>query len=100
MKRADEANETLSFNPVDCSWEDVDKAMERAEDEVEDIEQRDRKFSTKTRRKLVRMTAILGPALEALPDELSILHGGLGVIFSVGPVWQILCLISQALTAL
>jgi hypothetical protein len=73
----------LPFNPVDCSWVDVLKELEKAQDAAVASEQGDRKFLTNSRRKLSTMSKSIVPLLDALPDELCVLHGGLAIIFHV-----------------
>jgi hypothetical protein len=38
---------------------------------------------TKTRRKMGEVAPVITPALQMIPDDLSVLHGGLALIFSV-----------------
>jgi enoyl reductase-like protein len=73
----------LEFNPVDCSWADVFKELDRAEEAAAGSEQGDKRFLINHRRKLSTMSKSIMPLLDALPDELCVLHGGLAVIFHV-----------------
>jgi hypothetical protein len=73
----------LSFDPVKCSWGEVLNELLKAQGAVTCREAYEKKFIGKSQRKLTNMTKILQPALEAIPDELCILHGGLAVIFNV-----------------
>jgi hypothetical protein len=73
----------LPFNPVDCSWRDVLKELDKAEDAAATSEQGDKKFLTHSRRKLNTMSKSIMPLLDAIPKELWILRGGLAIIFHV-----------------
>ena len=73
----------LPFNPVDCSWRDVLKELEKAEEAAATSEQGDRKFLSNNRRKLNTMSKSIMPLLDAIPKELWILRGGLAIIFHV-----------------
>jgi hypothetical protein len=73
----------LPFDPVDCSWRDVLKELEKAEQAAGTSEQGDRKFLTNNRRKLSSMSKSIMPLLDAIPKELWILRGGLAIIFHV-----------------
>jgi hypothetical protein len=74
----------LGFNPVDCSWRDVLQQLEMAEDAAAASERGDGKFLTRSRRKLSTLSKSIVPLLDALPDELCVLHGGLAIVFHVG----------------
>jgi hypothetical protein len=73
----------LSFNPVHCSWADVLKELKNAVDAAVASGEGDRKFLTSRRRKLSIMSKSFEPLITAIPDELSILAGGLAIIFHV-----------------
>ena len=73
----------LPFNPVDCSWADVLKELEKAEDAAVASEQGDKRFLIKNRRKWSTMSKSIVPLLNAIPDELCVLHGGLAIVFHV-----------------
>jgi hypothetical protein len=80
----------LSFNPVDCSWSDVLKELEKAEDAAAASGHGDEKFLTKSRRRVSTMAKLIKPLLAAIPDELRILRGGLAIIFHVCVVLEYL----------
>ncbi|KAN0091876.1 hypothetical protein V8E51_017723 [Hyaloscypha variabilis] len=71
----------LLFNPIDCSWKDVFKQLEKAEEAASASEQGDKRFLTNSRRKMNTMSKAIEPLLDAIPKELSILRGGLAIIF-------------------
>jgi hypothetical protein len=73
----------LPFNPVDCSWANVFEELRKAEDAAIISGQGDKRFLTKSRRKLTIMSKSIVPLLQALPDELCVLQGGLATIFHV-----------------
>jgi hypothetical protein len=76
-------DETLNFNPANCSWGVVLEELRKAQEAAAESERRGKGLFTKNRRKLGRISMIITPVLQALPDHLSILHGGLAVIFNV-----------------
>jgi hypothetical protein len=73
----------LPFNPVDCSWKGVFNQLGEAEEAAIAHEQGDKRFSRGSRRKLNTISKAIMPLLEAIPKELSILRGGLAVVFYV-----------------
>jgi hypothetical protein len=73
----------LPFNPVDCSWKDVFNQLDEAEEAAVACEQGDKRFLRGSRRKLNTMSKAIMPLLDAIPKELSILRGGLAVVFYV-----------------
>lgn len=76
------------FNVKQCSWEDVQRQLKQAEDEVEKYfaqAKGAKGILRKVWRKLGRASIVWEPGLEAIPDEmgLSVLKGGLALIFNV-----------------
>jgi hypothetical protein len=82
----------LPFNPIDCSWKDVFKQLEKAEEAASASEQGDKRFLANSRRKMNTMSKAIEPLLDAIPKELSILRGGLAIIFYVRVSVEILLL--------
>jgi len=76
----------LPFNPVHCSWKDVLKELEKAEDAALASEKGDKKFLASNRRKLSTMSKSIVPLLVAIPSDLCVLQGGLAVVFHVGVI--------------
>ena len=73
----------LDFETKNCTWETVLDQMDRA---TEDYHRRGtRHITRKVARKLGDVAVVVSPVLEMIPDEygLSVLHGGLAIIFSV-----------------
>ncbi len=66
-----------------CTWEDVHAQLHRAQDAAVESKRRGNNPLRKAWRAMGATSSILEPGLEALPDELCILHGGLAMIFSV-----------------
>lgn len=79
-------DKSLNFNPDDCSWKDVLEELNKARKASAESEERSKGFFTKNRRKMSRISPIITPVLDALPDNLCFLHGGLAVIFNVSIV--------------
>lgn len=73
----------LPFNPVACSWKDVFNQLGEAEEAAVACEQGDKRFLRGSRRKLNTISKAILPLLDAIPKELSILRGGLAVVFYV-----------------
>lgn len=74
----------FDFDLLSCTWEDVISELKKAEAAAFDHHVRGNKFHNKIWRGLGRMGERVGPALDAIPDELCVLHGGIAVIFSIG----------------
>jgi hypothetical protein len=76
----------FDFDLKNCTWDDVLIELERAQAAALASEKRGKKI-WKSPRKLWRIAGaasdVIGPVLEAIPDELCVLHAGLAVIFSV-----------------
>lgn len=66
-----------------CTWNDVIEELRKAKIKVAESEKRGKTLIHKTWRAMGNTSSILAPGLSALPDELSVLHGGLAVVFSV-----------------
>ncbi|KAH8900347.1 hypothetical protein GQ53DRAFT_862365 [Thozetella sp. PMI_491] len=75
--------EKLDFDPTDCSWAKVFDELDKAQRAAEEDEARGKGFLTKNRRKLARISPLLIGALQAIPEELKILQGGLAVVFNL-----------------
>ncbi|KAH8878820.1 hypothetical protein GQ53DRAFT_739674 [Thozetella sp. PMI_491] len=71
----------LPFDPIQCSWSQVVMQMRNALDAAGDSEQADAHFFTRQRRKLANITRIIEPMMDAIPDDLCYLHGGLALLF-------------------
>lgn len=80
----------LDFNPERCSWEDMLQELERAKAESD---AKGDGIAHKLWRGVGTAATVLGPGLDALPDEVCVLKGGLAVIFSVSDktTWFKLC---------
>ncbi len=76
----------LPFNPIKCSWSDVMLQLGMATQAAASSEQGDKHWLTGRRRKLARMTRMIEPLLEALPDDLCYLHGALALVFYVSTI--------------
>jgi hypothetical protein len=57
--------------------------MEEVEVAASESHRRGNKFPAKAWRMFETMGDVISPALEEIPDELGVLHGGIAVIFSV-----------------
>lgn len=75
-----EAPGQLDFSPEDCSWDDMLRELARAKGESS---ANGKKIVRKAWRAAGTAATVLGPGLDALPDEVCVLKGGLAVIFSV-----------------
>ncbi|KAH8655728.1 hypothetical protein BX600DRAFT_515436 [Xylariales sp. PMI_506] len=71
----------LGFDPTKCSWAQVVEQLEKAHETADAHEGHDKTRRGKTARFLNNVSRVLRPALDALPDELSLLKGGLAIIF-------------------
>ncbi|KAL2071791.1 hypothetical protein VTL71DRAFT_13026 [Oculimacula yallundae] len=71
----------LPFDPVQCSWQEVMTELEKATNAAILNQQGDKKFFTKKRRTLSALSRSVMPLLNAIPDDLCFLHGGLAMIF-------------------
>lgn len=75
--------ERLHFDPSACTWSDVFRELEQAQDAADRADPT-RNPSARRERTVVNMSRMIEPALQAFPDELGILRGSLGVLFNVG----------------
>lgn len=66
-----------------CTWDNVHKELLRAQLAAEESEKRGKNPFKNAWRKFGAASSVLAPGLAAVPDDLSILNGGLAVIFSV-----------------
>jgi hypothetical protein len=73
----------LHFNPTKCTWAEVVEELNKAHLAAYSREQRDKTFRGRVGKSFKTASKIIQPAVEALPDELGILHGGLAVVFNV-----------------
>lgn len=73
----------FNFDLLSCTWPDVLDEMKRAEAAVLESNGQGKKFPTKAWRLLGRVGNIISPALEAIPDEICLVRGGIALIFSV-----------------
>lgn len=68
-----------------CTWEQVYEELRKAQAKADESEKRAKNPFKKAWRTLGASSSVLAPGLAAVPDDLSILHGGLAVVFSVRP---------------
>ncbi|KAI8635573.1 hypothetical protein F5Y19DRAFT_408325 [Xylariaceae sp. FL1651] len=71
------------FNAKNCSWEQVLEQLQLAQDAANESKKCGKKFHHKIWRGMGSTAGFVIPALDAFPDNLSILHGGLAVIFTI-----------------
>ena len=76
--------ELVDFDPESCTWQDVLEQLARAQDAALQSEKQGEKWHHKMWRGVGSYGGVVSPALSAFPDELSVLHGGLAVVLSVG----------------
>ena len=76
------AKPPLDFELKGCTWDTVLDQMDRATGEYHE---RGQNAARSAFRKLGDVAVIISPVLERIPDEngLSVLHGGLAIMFSV-----------------
>jgi hypothetical protein len=68
---------------TNCTWDQVHEELRKAQAKAEESENRGRHPVINVWRKMGVSSSVLAPGLEAIPDNLCMLHGGLAVIFSV-----------------
>jgi hypothetical protein len=73
----------LNFNPTKCTWVEVVEELNKAHLVTYNREQREKTFHRRVWKTFTNASKIIQPALDALPDELCILHGGLAIVFNV-----------------
>jgi hypothetical protein len=73
----------FDFDLLSCTWQDVLDEMDKAEAAASESHRRGNEFPARAWRVFETMGDVISPALEAIPDELCVLHGGIAVIFSV-----------------
>lgn len=73
----------FDFDLLSCSWDDVLSELGRAQASVSESDKDGKKFCRRAWRTLGNVGHVVSPGLSAIPDDLSVLHGGLAVIFSV-----------------
>lgn len=73
----------FDFDINRCSWDDVVSAVERAQEAVTENERRGKMWQHRAWRAVGATAGVFAPCLSAIPDDLSVLHGGLAVLFSV-----------------
>jgi hypothetical protein len=73
----------FDFDLLSCTWQNVCGEMKKAEAAASESHGQGHKFHTKAWKALATIGDVISPALEAIPDELSVLRGGIAVIFSV-----------------
>jgi len=73
----------LGFEVASCSWNEVLESLRKAQNAADKHSGEGASKTKKVWRKLSRIVPIIVPALQAIPDDLGVLHGGLGVIFHV-----------------
>ena len=83
----------LDFNPAKCTWKEVVEELDKAHRAVYICERRENTFYRKTRTIVNNTIQIIEPALDALPDHLCVLQGGLAIVFNVSRtgkmVWEL-----------
>jgi hypothetical protein len=72
----------LDFNPAKCTWKEVIEELNLAHLAAYSCERRENTFYGKTRHVVNNTIQIVEPALDALPDHLCILQGGLAIVFN------------------
>lgn len=73
----------VGFDVMDCEWSDVIEKLQNANDAVAKRMERDKSFLSKGGKVLTDISNMLQPAVQALPDQLCILNGGLSLLFHV-----------------
>jgi hypothetical protein len=73
----------LDFNPTKCTWAEVVEELNKAHLVTYNREQREKTLHGRAWKTFTNASKIIQPALDALPGELCILHGGLAVVFNV-----------------
>ncbi|KAK0727450.1 hypothetical protein B0T26DRAFT_137102 [Lasiosphaeria miniovina] len=73
----------INFDVRNCEWSDVLKKLQDADDAVAKRMERDKTLWVKGRMVLTNMSNLFEPVLQAIPDELSFLHGGLALVLHV-----------------
>lgn len=76
----------FEFNPTKCTWAEVVEELNKAHAATYHSEQRNKTLHGRVWKTATNTSKIIQPALEALPSELSILHGGLAVVFNVSRI--------------
>ncbi|KAK1832537.1 hypothetical protein QBC39DRAFT_68307 [Podospora conica] len=71
----------VGFDVRNCGWSDVLGKMKDANSAIARRMERDKTLWTKGAMVLTDISNLLQPALQAIPDELHLLHGGLALIF-------------------
>jgi hypothetical protein len=74
---------SLPFDPLTCSWSDVLEQLRKACEATAKADAADAKFRRRSQRTFSNASKYLGPGLDAIPDFLGPLRGGLGMIFHV-----------------
>jgi hypothetical protein len=72
---------TLDLN--NCTWDHVHEELRKAQAKADESEKRGKNPVRKAWRTIGASSSVLAPGLAALPEDLSVLNGGLAVIFSV-----------------
>ena len=65
----------------DCEWSDALEKLQEADRAVAKRMKKDKTLLSKGAQVLTNMSNLLQPGLQAIPDELCILHGGLAFLF-------------------
>jgi hypothetical protein len=68
-----------------CTWEDVHRELRKAQAAAVESERRGMNIVRRAWRFMGATSSVLAPGLAAIPDNLSVLHGGLALLFSVRP---------------
>jgi hypothetical protein len=66
-----------------CTWDHVHEELRKAQAKADESERRGKNPVRKAWRTIGASSSVLAPGIEALPENLSVLKGGLAVIFSV-----------------
>ena len=66
-----------------CTWDHVHEELRKAQAKADESERRGKNPVRKAWRTIGASSSVLAPGIEALPEELCVLKGGLAVIFSV-----------------
>lgn len=70
----------MDFDVKNCEWAKVIAKLMEAKSAVSQRLERDKTWLSKGGVVLTKMSAMFQPALQAIPDELCILHGGLALV--------------------
>lgn len=70
-----------------CTWDDVHQELAKAREAAGKSEKGGKQLHRKVWRAIGSTSGVLAPGLDALPDNLCVLHGGLALVFSVSALY-------------